>query len=292
MIIIRLIGGLGNQMFQYSLGRRLALERRQPLKVDLSWFVSQSKREYQLCHFCITAQIASPEEVLHIKKPSWARFPNRIHQAIQRRLPYYRRAVVYEKTSAFDPHILRVRNNVYLMGYWQTEKYSAPIRQVIQDEFRLMRPLSMESQEWAEKIRSCNAVSIHIRRGDYVNDPKTNQVHGILPRAYYMQATAYLLERVPKPVFFVFSDDMPWARQNLGLLSSPEFVGIEGEDRDVEELILMTLCKHHIIANSSYSWWGAWLGRESEKIVIAAKQWFGDLSRDTGDLIPEAWIRM
>jgi hypothetical protein len=292
MIITKIMGGLGNQMFQYAIGRRLAYERNTILKLDLSWFSNQYKRVYLLDHFNIAAQTATSEEIARITKSNWTGFPRRIFRAIQRRLPNHLRAIVEEETNFFDPHILRIRDNTYLAGYWQSEKYFVSIRPIIQKEFRLRESFLADGQKWARKIQSHNSVSVHIRRGDYISDPLNKKIFVTLPVVYYKQAVEYICDHNSNVKFYIFSDDLPWAYQNLELPSSSEFVYIDDNNRDEQELFLMSLCDHHIIANSSFSWWGAWLGIYPGKIVIAPKQWFVDSTRETCGLIPETWIRI
>jgi len=293
MIIIGLMDGLGNQMFQYALGRRLAYERRTSLKLDISWFQTQQLRSYQLDKLKISATIVSPDDIEKMKRAKWAGLKGRVYQAIQRRLPYYRRRVVAEQVPFFDFHIVkRVSRYAYLMGYWQSEKYFTPIASLLREDLKLREPLSPDYRALEEKISKVKSVSLHVRRGDYVDNPHTNHVHGFCTPAYYDKAITYLRDRFPSIIIFVFSDDMPWARQNLGNYSPIEFVEIKNINRDQEELMLMSLCDHHIIANSSYSWWGAWLGVNSEKTVIAPQKWFNDATRNTKDLIPDTWIRM
>ena len=293
MIIVKLMGGLGNQMFQYALGRRVAYQRRTSLKLDLTWFQTQTLRSYQLDKLKISAGIASPEDVEELTRAKWGGLKGRVYQAIQRRLPYYRRSVVVEQTPFFDPRIVKcVSRNAYLMGYWQSEKYFIPIASLLREELKLNELLSPDCQAWAEKISKVKSVSLHVRRGDYVNNLNTNDFHGTCTLAYYADAIKYVRHHFPETNIFVFSDDMNWARQNLGSYAPLELVEIKNTNRDQEELMLMSLCDHHIIANSSYSWWGAWLGTNPEKAVIAPRKWFNDTTRNTMDLIPESWVRL
>ncbi len=293
MIIIKLMGGLGNQMFQYSLGRMLAYKRRTSLKLDISWFQTQALRSYQLDKFKISATIAAPDDVENLKRAKWAGLKGRIYQAIQRRLPYYRRRVVAEQVPSYDSRIAKhVSRNAYLAGYWQSEKYFTSIAPLLREELKLIKPLSSDCQVWVEKIRKVKSASLHVRRGDYVDNPHTNEFHGTCSMAYYADAINYIRQRFPEITIFVFSDDMNWVQHNFHNFSPVEFVEIKNVNRDQEELMLMSLCDHHIIANSSYSWWGAWLGTNPEKVVIAPQTWFNDTTRNTMDLIPESWVRL
>ncbi len=287
------MGGLGNQMFQYALGRRLAIERNVTLKLDLSWFETQTLRRYMLSYFEIAAEIATPEEIANLTKPKWNRVFRWVHRGLQQSLPYYDCFIVGETKLTFDPNIVKkVPQNALLVGYWQSEKYFEGIDTLIRHEFQPKVPYSAENRPWVEQAGRPFAISVHIRRTDYIDNPVTNAFHCVCSLEYYRQARDIIHEKIPQARFIVFSDDIPWARQNMGFLSPACFVETTGERKDEEELILMSLCSHHIIANSSFSWWAAWLGNNPEKIVIAPRQWFNDVSLDTSDLIPETWIRL
>jgi hypothetical protein len=290
MIIVRLIGGLGNQMFQYALGRRLAAERNVPLKLDIAWYQEHTLRSYQLDRFQISSQVATPQEVECVTKSHWRGLPGRFYQAIQRRLPYHRRAVVREVASSFDLSILKVSKSAYLIGYWQDEAYFKPVELPLRQEFMLKHPFSPGSAVWASKIQACNSVSVHVRRGDYVSDSNIFQKFGLCGVEYYLKAFEYISAHDSGFTFFVFSDDLDWARQNLGFFSPAEFVRVEGRTQDEEEMILMSLCRYHIIANSSYSWWGAWLGKGDGNMVIAPKKWFNTKEIDRTNLPLADWI--
>jgi hypothetical protein len=138
---------------------------------------------------------------------------------------------------------------------------------------------------------ACESVSLHIRRGDFVSNRKTNEIHGVLPLEYYYEAIRLITNQVRNPEFFIFSDDIPWVRENLLVPKKVNFVEHPTSNRDYEDLILMSNCKHHIIANSSFSWWGAWLSQNPVKRVIAPREWYR-IVIDTRDLLPEEWIKL
>ena len=144
----------------------------------------------------------------------------------------------------------------------------------------------------AAEIAACNAVSLHVRRGDYAADPVVTSMHGLCPLDYYDRAVEYVLGRVSDPAFFLFSDDPDWVREHLKLRGSVSVVDHNGPDSGSEDLRLMSLCRHHIIANSTFSWWGAWLDPRPDKLVIAPKRWFADESLDTSDLLPAGWVKL
>jgi hypothetical protein len=292
MIIVKLMGGLGNQMFQYALGRRLALLHGVPLKLDLSWFQTQSLRRYQLDCFQIAAEIASLQEISQVRRLGWGGFPGLLYRVVEPRLPLPLRRHIRERHPGFDPRILRAPRRVYLDGYWQSERYFKEIAALLRTEFTLRQPLSPQAQALLSAVQSGSSVSLHVRRGDYANSPHTNQVHGLLPPDYYRRAAVLIQERLPQAVFYIFSDEPGWASQNLAFLSPAVFVQLTSPDQDVEELLLMACCQHHIIANSSYSWWGAWLGENPAKIVVAPEKWFAAPDRMAKGLIPETWIHI
>jgi hypothetical protein len=293
VVVVRLVGGLGNQMFQYAAARRIASVHDVPLKLDISWFESDHLRAYKLEHLHINAAIASPDDIARTKG-RWCTpgIAGRAARFAERLKPYYRRSWVRQRHLYFDPNILRVPHTVYLDGYWQSEKYFRDIEHILRQEFTIKSAIDPQNEAMARKIRQTNSVSLHIRRGDYVSNVQTHQLHGVCSLEYYTAAVEKLGGTVEKPHFFVFSDDPQWAQQNLKLEYPVTFVTCNDADKDYEDLRLMSLCQHHIIANSSFSWWGAWLCTNPEKIVIAPQKWFNTTEQDTRDLIPAAWHRL
>ncbi|MGC8880317.1 MAG: alpha-1,2-fucosyltransferase [Anaerolineae bacterium] len=297
MVIVQLIGGLGNQMFQYAAGRALAWRRGTALKLDISAFASYTLRSYRLHVFRIHEDFATPQEVAAVQAGGCSR-TDRLLWRIRRRLghvPYYARPIYRERehrAHVFDANLAQARRDVYLIGYWQSEKYFATIADLIREEFQLKREPSATSRELAQRICDCQAVSLHVRRGDYVTNPRTHQVHGVCSLEYYARCIAYIEQRVERPTFFVFSDDMDWARDHIRPAHPTVYVTHNGAARDYEDLWLMSQCKHHILANSSFSWWGAWLCENPDKIVIAPRRWFNEPGHDTRDLLPEGWVAL
>lgn len=266
MIIVRLSGGLGNQMFQYALGRALALQHKTDFKLDLSTYdTSRKERKYMLDAFDIKTGTASSWERLFKHK-------------------------VKESNFTFSPEVMNIPSGLFL-GNWQSEKYFAEFADQIRQDFKLKKPTGNLFADGTVPV------SIHIRRGDYATDARTKSKHGVLPISYYEQAMKMLTDKVEgggkKPHFYVFSDDIGWAKENLKP-SSPTtpitYVSGNGLS-EAAELIRMSMCDHHIIANSSYSWWGAWLNPKKDKVVIAPKEWFQTIA-DTKDLLPEGWLRI
>lgn len=289
MIITRLIGGIGNQMFQYAAGRRLANTHNTDLFLDLTGFTSDTLRKYELDIFRIHAKIASPELIQHVP------FSRKDAVRLGIRHLFFgeiRALFIKEPSIAFNKTVVSLPDNVYLDGYWQSEKYFAEIADILRKDFSFVPPPSAINQELLEEIGGCNSVSVHVRRGDYVSNPIAKKIHGVLGIDYYIRALNLMEENVKDPQIFVFSDDIPWVRENLKTNLPLHFIDFNGVEKNYEDLRLMINCQHNIIANSSFSWWGAWLGSNSEKIVIAPKKWFNQSNMGTKDLIPDSWIKI
>jgi len=287
MVIVRLIGGLGNQLFQYALGRALAASRSTTLKLDITDYETYKVRAYALSHFNVIESFATRDEILRLRGGGWmAQHPSR---RLHRLIPFRKDSYVLEKGFAFDPEVLRSPDDVYLEGYWQSEKYFRSIEGLLRREFVIRHSLSSRDQEMAVRIARCNAVSLHVRRGDYVSNPGSSRVHGLCGADYHQAAVRRIAEVVPQPHLFVFSDDPQWAAGNLHLGHPMTIVTGNDSRRDYEDLHLMSLCRHHIVANSSFSWWGAWLDTNPDKIVIAPERWFAREQHDTRDLFPPTW---
>lgn len=297
MIIVKLIGGLGNQMFQYAAARRLAIRHNTELKLDLSFLENRQEvtthRVYELKHLNINATIATPHEVAEFT----GEYKNRYQATLMRLrriagLAIFHPNVYVEPHFHFDPAVLDAPDNSYLDGYWQSENYFKDIGNIIQNEFTVITGQGERNRQLAEEIKATESVSIHVRRGDFVSDKATKEFHGVCSLNYYKSAIDRIRSQVRSPHFFVFSDDPEWVKENLELSNPATFMDHNGPDKGYEDLRLMGLCTHHIIANSSFSWWGAWLGTHPSKIVIAPMRWFNDVSINTTDLLPETWMRM
>ena len=290
MIIVRLKGGLGNQMFQYALGRQLAEKNQTDLRLDLSFYDDQSgitPRQYELAIFKIRAEIAKKEDVVKVIGPR----PPRLVQKILDRLKidYNKKNYVREDSFGFRSYFLSLPDNVYLDGYFQSEKYFSDIRTEILADFSLLPGEADKIVGLSQKIKTANSVSLHVRRGDYVSRPEANAFHGICSLDYYRAAIKIIKDRISEPHFFIFSDDLDWCRDNFSDLEKVEFVSGFSPAQD---LILMSRCRHNIIANSSFSWWGAWLNQNTKNIVIAPQRWFSDQTIDISDRLPAAWLKI
>lgn len=290
MIISHIIGGLGNQMFQYALGRTLSLARGVPLKLDTTDFSGYELHQgFQLARvFSVPAEEATYNDVAAML--GWRRY-----QILRRIMGRPGLLIVRGKRLIVEPcldywdGIHQVPAYCYLSGYWQSERYFQEYRQEIRSDFTFRKPLSGQNQEWSRRIRGVISVSLHIRRGDYVRNPETNAVHGLCSIDYYQSAARHIADLVEAPEFFVFSDDISWARENLNLDFPCHYIcENEGGDSYID-MQLMSLCRHYIIANSSFSWWGAWLNPRDDKIVVAPHKWFSRKPRPR-DLLPDRWV--
>lgn len=295
MIIVRLKGGLGNQLFQYAFGRKIAHLHNTALKLDTTTFTissSATPRAYRLDNYNITGTVASPEEIRQIEQGRGQGRGYLLSKISDLLTPMRRRTYVRERRHTFDPEILTVPDNVYLDGYWQTEKYFKDIQEILRREITLREEPDTVNRQTAEQIHAGHAVNIHVRRGDYVSDPTTQQFHGCCSLDYYNRAISLIVEKVDNPSFFVFSDDLKWTEENLVIPGEKTFVSHNGPEKEYWDLWLMRQCRHHIIANSSFSWWGAWLGEDDEKMVIAPRRWALSESFDSRDIVPDTWIKI
>ena len=292
MIITQLNGGLGNQLFQYAMARRVSHNSGQPLKLDIEKFNNCELRTYRLNHFNIQEKLATPQDKKHLRI---LRRQDPIALALSLLdcfRPLHRKRIVRETTFRFQPELLRIQGPAYLDGDWQSPKYFQDIKDLLQRELTLKAPLEPEDLAARKRILDAGeSVSVHVRRGDLASDPKTQRLHGTLEVAYYKKAITRMNEAMTNPAFFIFSDDPDWAMSNLpvdGLNVEPVFHN--KAEKDYADLHLMSLCRHHIIANSTFSWWAAWLAQNPEKKIFHPREWFRAGHHDTADLFPEGWI--
>ena len=295
MVIIQLTGGLGNQLFQYAIGRALISKSKEELLLDTQSYNWDTLRNYSLNRFNIKVTLATPEDCEYVKQKKTFLIDRIISKVTFKKMPYYRKSYIIESSFSFDKFINKYRtSSVYLQGYWQSEKYFAHIRSVLLNEICVNDEYCSDYFiEYKTRISSNNnSVSIHIRRGDYVSNSETMAFHGVCEIEYYQLAMSVIEQMIVRPTYFVFSDDIEYAQQIFGVNDNVIF--IHNVPEDYEELMLMSLCKHNIIANSSFSWWGAWLNRNEDKKVIAPKRWFAneEMQLKTADLIPNSWIKL
>lgn len=281
MIITKLQGGLGNQMFQYAIGRSLSIKSNAQLKLDISHFTNDNLRKYRLNYLNIIENIASKKEIKKIYNNFNKLFDN---------LKPFKKKIIVEKNINFNKNILELKDNFYLYGHWACEKYILDIKPILSKEFTPKNILNENLQKNLKSIEQTNSVSLHIRRGDYLTE-KISKIFKITTLEYYKKAIDKILEKEKNPYFYIFSDDIEWTNANLKISCPFHFVSQDNLE-DYEELYLMSKCKHNIIANSSFSWWGAWLNNNPDKIVIAPQEWFNDNSKNVSDLLPSDWIKI
>jgi hypothetical protein len=290
LIISNIIGGIGNQMFQYAIARKLALQRSDSFLLDISEFSTSSIHQgFELNRvFNCNAAIATNRQIQNTLGWQSPKFVRRIVK--QKLFSHIRRKeFVIEPGFFYWPDVEQVPTNCYLIGNWQSERYFKAIEHIIREDFAFTRPLSEQNSHLANEIRSLNSVSLHIRRGDYAHNQVALNTHGLLPLSYYNNAISLIGEKVATPTLFIFSDDANWAKLNLKTSYHSVFVDNNHGSESYVDMQLMSLCKHNIIANSSFSWWGAWLNCNPHKVVIAPRRWFVN-EPTIHDHIPEQWI--
>lgn len=280
MITTRIVGGLGNQMFQYAAGYSLADRLATNLRLDLSAF-----RRYELHRFGL--------DRLRISHRQGAGWVAPVRRALLARLPAGRmpRSYFRERSLGYDNRWASLRDGVYLDGYFQSERYFSSVREALRREFQPVDPLDDRSRATLADIEAGPSVAVHIRRGDYVSDPKTLSVHGVCDPSYYAQAVRLLAARIGSARYFVFSNDFEWVARHVPLPAGYVPIDWNG-DAPERDLHLMARCRHHVIANSTFSWWGAWLAAQAGQLVVRPEPWFdaADLSAD--DLLPRHWTAL
>lgn len=309
MIAVQLSGGLGNQMFEYALYLKLK-SMGKDVKIDDFTCYGAGERSLQLAVFGIRCDSDDRNDVTSVSPDlRYSRLTRqeyidltdsdlRLQHKIRRKLTGRKNFSYREYSTNFDPEILK-REPALFLGCFQTEKYFSDIREQVREAYRFRNlALSEKMKDYEKQIGGCRAVSVHIRRGDYL-DPKYSALYtGICDDAYYEKAIARMKELAPDAKFFFFSNDTAWVKAHY---TGPDYVTVEGNDEDngYADMYLMSRCRHHIIANSSFSWWGAWLGDDPEKKVIAPKRWLNKLDcseayarEECRDIYTEDMIRM
>jgi hypothetical protein len=287
-VIARIEGGLGNQLFQYAAARSLADRLGCDLALDLRGLAENGNRPYQLKFYGIRAIEATLPELAAL--PHWrSKRRTRMHSRISQIFPdVFSFPVFWSSSFAFDHRIEMVSRPVYMVGYWQSEKYFFWNQERIKNDLQLL--VSLDPQiPFLDLIINTNSVALHVRRGDYVTNPVARKFHGVCKLDYYHRAIDAIKGVLKDIHLFVFSDEPSWARENLQSKVPTYFVDSGSGDKGHIDLELMSRCRHNIIANSSFSWWGAWRAQLPEQRVIAPSRWFADPNTDTSDVIPSRW---
>ena len=286
-VFVQLKGGLGNQLFQYAAGRAVAVRNNSELLLDTRIYTTNCHRLYSLNHFCIKASVAAPSQ---LPPPRTSRIRNKLWRALGRH-PRYFREHIHERGYALNVGTFALGPECYLDGYFLSEDYFADIKDRLHSELDFRSDPKGPNKEMLTRIASENSVALHVRRGDYLN--YSSDYFPVLGQSYYDAAIAYIAERVDRPVIHVFSDCPSWVRDNCHF-DYPTIVHDQNQETHLnhEDLRLMSACRHNITANSTFSWWGAWLNPNPGKIVVTPKTWFGKLMPSVPDLIPSAWHRI
>lgn len=273
MIIVRLKGGLGNQMFQYACGRALSNKYNIPLRLDVRFYKNQSgktKRKFGLYNFNLDDAIITENEIFSLSKQL-----KKINE-----IPF-----------KFSPVSIENDENVMINGYWVSEKYFKEIRSKLLETFTVRKSLDTENLNLLRIINNTNSVSLHVRRTDFLTIPHNSATfnNNVCSLSYYASAIKQITKYVTSPTFFVFSDDLAWVKKNLQINFPTIYVENNGDDKNYMDIYLMSSCKHNIIANSSFSWWGAWLNKNDKKNIIYPSKWGITGVHNMNDIIPYSW---
>lgn len=265
MIITRLIGGLGNQLFQYAVARKLAIENNTSVKLDLTPYQTDyTLWEYELDHFSINAQIATVGDLLSMAGGF---------------------ALINERGLEFNPRFLEVRGNIFLSGYFGSPRYFEDIREPLLQEIEIKDPPTGHNAVLLDMIRQDNAVCVHVRRGDYLTINEASHQSRNCTFEYYQKGIEKIAEKCGEDItLYVFTNDPYWVQRNWKFDYRSVYISHNPENQGQEDFRLMKACRHFVIANSSFSWWAAWLGAHSDKIVCAPARWVSP------DILPSNWL--
>jgi len=290
MIISRLMGGMGNQMFQYAFGRYLSIKHNSILKLDITDLLDRTPkkdfvyRDYDLDIFNIVEEFATADEVLKLKGKIPGRGVKLLHKMIGSKNGY-----VVEAVPNFSYKYYNSPDNVYLAGYWQAEKYFGDIADIIRKDFVVKEELSELSKGLLKQIQQSNSVCVNVRRGDFV----TNPAHNVCDLRYYNEAKSIVSSKISDPHFYVFSDDIEWCSKNLDFYSPATYVSHEYAGRKFQDYLrLMAQCKHFVIPNSSFAWWAIYLSGSRDNVVVAPKKWIADDKYNDKDVYRDNWIKI
>jgi hypothetical protein len=276
-IEVEISGGIGNQLFQYAAALSLSRRFRARLVIDLSWFNKKSRhsstRIFQLPEFVEVRNLDVTSSVLH---------------PFARRANCYIRRQTQLRDSQVSPeefHSITTQRSIRMRGYWQSERYFTSVKSMLRDMLLEKRIVATEAALWMKSVGLIDSVGIHVRRGDYVSNRRTNKFHGVCDSTYFEKGLEYVqaLRSVRRAI--VFSDDIEWCKRNLQL--NAELVFMDQSISDADQLKLMSFCSHHVISNSTFSWWAAWLGHTNGQVVVYPKRWFADGGKL--ESMPQGW---
>lgn len=286
MIVTKINGGLGNQMFQYAIAKAVAKKRNDKFKLDISIYPQQTLRQYELNYFNINENIATNEEIIKTagNENTWFKIKRKLKLNPKRPQSYFRE----KEIAIFDNSVFNYEKDIYLDGYWQNEEYFKDIKVELLKDFTLKNDISQEAKKYLNDIKNTNAISLHIRRGDYIQNTHTSNIHGVCNLEYYKKAIDYIYKYIQNPTFYIFSDDIAWCKKNFNFLQNKVFV--DNTKNAFDDLTLMINCNHNVIANSTFSWWGAWLNSKQDQIVVAPKLWWESIPEKNISL--DKWIKI
>jgi len=291
MVSVKLNGGLGNQMFQYAAARYVAQQKNQKLIIDSTFLKyypihqSNTRRDYELNHFNVSAQVLD-----HKNKYVLLLLSNKlVFKLVEIIKKLYKNIIIINENNFFASKALE--KNYILEGYFQNEVYFKDIAATIHDEFSLKNDLDPQNAKLAQIMVNENSVSLHVRRGDYTN-VNNSTVYHICTKEYFLSAIDYVIQRIQNPTFYIFSDDMDWVKANIILDYPFTYITHNTGASSYIDLVLMSKCKHNIISNSTFSWWGAWLNRNNSKVVVAPKFWFKNSKENDDFTLPSDWARL
>lgn len=282
MITVKLNGGLGNQMFQYALGRALSLAKDVPLNFDGSFFKQKYAKNRPFSLRIFNSRVNFSDDLRIPMYWSLRRFFKSKN--------FFGLEIYHEKDFAYDENIFSVSENAFIEGFFQSEKYFKKFEYQIRKDFTFEPEPDEQNSALIEEMSGCASVSVHVRRGDYINKARYQSMFSHCDINYYTNAANLIAAKIKSPVFYFFSDEPDWIKENFKLNHPFKIISHNIGAKSYEDMRLMSFCKHNIIANSSFSWWGAWLNNNSDKIIICPKKWFAQIP--TPDIYPENWKKI
>lgn len=295
MLIINIIGGLGNQMFCYAFAQAMKHHYQTPIALHVGGFEDvKDNRGFELSNIFEIDDliITNFKEIEYLTN-----YSTKFYYKLRRRILGPRKTHISEKVHRFDPLMftLSTKRTIFLEGLWQDEDYFKDISDIIRQKFRFTSALDKQNKQFLENIATSNSVSIHVRRGDYISNPQYSSILGnICNLQYYSNALKQLEDIETNLSIFIFSDDIEWVKKHFEFLKNKDVTYIshnKGLD-SYKDMQLMSNCKHNIIANSTFSWWGAWLNNNPNKKIFAPKVWFNDPHLADNHIVPDDWIKI
>ncbi len=295
MVLVNIFGGLGNQMFQYATG--ISLAKKLNTELRFIYKINLERKDFNIddiIHIFDVFDLKSKRMPLQEYNRQIASYPARFKNKFLKKFKFDNNSYwiqFNEKDHNYNLTFEKLEGNIFLNGYWQTEKYFNTSTLQIREEFKFKNLI--KNDKIISKINSCESVSIHIRGRDYINNASSN-IHNVCNSQYYLNAINFINKSVKNPIFFVVTDDINYAKSILENFSFDfNYIEESSWNKNSEiDLFYMSICKHNIIANSSFSWWGAWLNNNENKIVCTPEIWFNDSRKNSSEIIPQKWMRI